>query len=236
MILCVLLSSNAFAYRWVASEGYWYVYDDATSEYLKNSLLDVGDEVYYLKGDGSMAVGWWRNDETGDYYFFSNKDDKDYGGMVFGLHMIDGFFHYFNDNGTLAISDGEGLYKNVYADFWADGDGYLYYSNKILRDTTTAKSEFYTNTLYYREEALNNEYLATRDTSFIPFKVDRISRDDSASSWTKQEAAKRAKQNVGKDTSGGTNYWVDEQGKIHVAETVDEMSVAEKYGPMNING
>lgn len=234
-ILCVMLSSSAFAYRWVESEGLWYVYDDATNEYLKNSLLDVGDGVYYLKDDGAMVTGWWRNDETGAYYFFSNKDDKDYGGMVFGLHMIDGYFHYFNDNGTLATSDEEGSYKKVYADFWADSDGYLYYSNQILHDTTTAKSEFYTNAIYYKEEALNNEFLALRDTSFKKFKVEKVEKSDNSSSWTKQEATARARQNKGKATSGGTNYWVDEQGKIHVMEQAEEMTAAEKYGPMNIN-
>ena len=61
IVLMMVLTTNAFAYRWVESGSDWYVVDEGSGQYLKGMLLDVGDNVYYLDGEGKLVTGWWKN-------------------------------------------------------------------------------------------------------------------------------------------------------------------------------
>ena len=228
--LILLMTSSVFAYRWVERDNDWYVLNEDSGEYLKSLLLDVGDNVYYLNPEGKLITGWWRNPNTKKYYFFDNKVDRNYGGMVFGLHMIDGYYYYFGDDGSLQTSDEKGSYKKVYQEYYADNEGYLYYDNVLMRDTSIAKSEFYTNVLYYTNVNLNNYYLANFDT--VGTAKDIAGEEKSEINMT--HAAKESKKSSGSNTSGGTNYSVDDEGRIQLHDPIPETSMAEKYGPMNI--
>ena len=230
MCLMMLFTTNVFAYRWVEYGTDWYVLNEDSGEYLKGLLLDVGDNVYYLDAEGKLVTGWWRNPTTKKCYFFDNKLDRNYGGMIFGLHMIDGYYYYFGDDGALQTSGEKDGFKKVYQEYYADKDGYLYYDNTLMRDTSIAKSEFYTNPLYYTNVNLNNYYLANFD------KVGGVSDivGEEKSEINMAHAAKEATKTSGSNTSGGTNYSVDDEGRIHLYDNTFETQAAEKYGPMNI--
>lgn len=232
LVLAFAFQTSAFALSWVDYENAWYVLDELTGEYLKGVIVDTGDNVYYLDDEGKMVVGWWRNPKTNKYYFFSNKDNKDYGGMLFGLHMIDGYYRYFNDDGSLATSDKKGDYKRVYKECYADSNGLLYTNNELMRDVTIAKSEYYSNNVYYKNVDLNNYYLAKHDTSFSLFEIDH-SKDDTRSAYQQGGEAGATKERVksGTDTSGGVNYIVDERGSIHLIESELQLSDLERIGP-----
>ena len=206
LAISLISTSSAFAYRWVDDGHFRYVVDESTGEFLENVLLDVGNEVYYLNKEGKMVTGWWRNDESGKYYFFSNRIDKDYGGMLFGLHVIDGYTRYFNDDGSLAVADEITDYKKVYGEYYADYQGKLYYANQLLRDVSNAKSEFYTDPIYYSQASLNNYFLANFDLGFrelvvVPVKEKHVVNNnvinnnvirskDAASSNTENQTSK----------------------------------------------
>lgn len=228
--LMMILSTSVFAYRWVESGSDWYVLNEDSGQYLKGMLLDVGDNVYYLDGEGKLVTGWWKNPTTKKYYFFDNKLDRNYGGMVFGLHMIDGYYYYFGDDGSLQTSEKAGMYKKVYQEYYADHDGYLYYDNVLMRDTSIAKSEFYTNPIYYSNPNLNNYYLAYHDQVGQAKELDRNTKSEVNVS----NASKEITKSVASNTSGGVNYDVDEYGRVHVHDSVQETQPAEKYGPMII--
>lgn len=228
--LMMILSTSVFAYRWVESGSDWYVLNEDSGQYLKGMLLDVGDNVYYLDGEGKLVTGWWKNPTTKKYYFFDNKLDRNYGGMVFGLHMIDGYYYYFGDDGSLQTSEKAGMYKKVYQEYYADYDGYLYYDNVLMRDTSIAKSEFYTNPIYYSNPNLNNYYLANHDQIGQAKELDRNTKSEVNVS----NASKEITKSVASNTSGGVNYDVDEYGRVHVHDSVQETQPAEKYGPMII--
>ena len=231
IVLTTVLATNAFAYRWVESGTDWYVLNEDSGEYLKGTLLDVGDNVYYLDGDGKLVTGWWKNSTTKKYYFFDNKIDRNYGGMIFGLHMIDGYYYYFGDDGSLQTAEKAGMYRKVYQEYYADYDGYLYYDNVLMRDTSIAKSEFYTNPLYYTNSNLNNYYLANHDQIVQVKEFDRNTKSEVNVS----NATKEITKSVASNTSGGLNYEVDEYGRVHVYDNVQETQPAEKYGPMLAN-
>lgn len=229
--LTMVMTTNVFAYRWVQLGSDWYVLNEDSGEYLKGMLLDVGDNVYYLDGEGRLVTGWWKNPTTKKYYFFDNKTDRNYGGMVFGFHMIDGYYYYFGDDGSLQTSEKAGTYKKVYQEYYADYEGFLYYDNAIMRDTSIAKSEFYTNPVYYSNPNLNNYYLAYHDQIGQAKELDsRMNSEvvitDGATSSTKSSASA---------TSGGVNYDVDEFGRIILHDPIPEISLEEKYGPMKVN-
>ena len=126
LALVMAFTTSTFALSWVKRDNTWYVLDEVAGEYLKSVIVDTGDNVYYLDDEGRMVVGWWRNPKTNKYYFFANKNNNNYGGMLFGLHMIDGYYRYFNDDGSLATSDRKGDYKKVYKECYADSNGLLY--------------------------------------------------------------------------------------------------------------
>ena len=233
LALAMAFSTSTFALSWVKRDNLWYVLDEVAGDYLKGVVIDTGENVYYLDDSGRMVVGWWRNSKTNKYYFFSNKDNKDYGGMVFGLHVIDGYYRYFNDDGSLATSDKKGDYKKVYRECYADSNGLLYTNNELMRDVTIAKSEYYSNDIYYRNNDLNNYYLAHNDTSFGLFEIDH-SQDDAgnnASRGNRQGGTTRERVKTGSDTSGGVNYSVDDHGSIHLIETETALSDLERIGP-----
>ncbi|MBO6119911.1 MAG: hypothetical protein J6P02_05545 [Lachnospiraceae bacterium] len=228
LILAMVFTANVFAYRWIEEGNDWYVLNEDSGEYLKSKLLDVGDNVYYLDKDGKLVTGWWKNPTTKKYYFFDNKIDRNYGGMVFGLHMIDGYYYFFGDDGSLQTSDAKGTYKKVYQEYYADSDGYLYYDNTLMRDVSIAKSEFYTNPAYYTNVNLNNYYLANFDKVGTAKELDTETKSEINAS----QANEAGKKTSASTTTGGTYYDVDENGRIHTYNDVFETSEAEKYGPM----
>ena len=114
-----------------------------------------------------------------------------------------------------------------------DEEGYptydLYHDNKLLRDTSTSKSEYYSNTIYYEDEHLNNYSLANFDivnkkSSFDEIKKSSIKIDD-----LNELGNKSSDVHI---TSGGTSYYYDDEGKIHNVGDEFETKPAEKYGPM----
>ena len=144
--------------------------------------------------------------------------------------MIDGYFYYFGDDGALQTSDSKGTYKKVYQEYYADSEGYLYFDNVLMRDTSIAKSEFYTNTDYYTNVNLNNFYLANYDKAGAARDIE----GDEKSEMNMALAAKERTKTSASHTSGGTNYSVDSEGRIHSNDATFETSLAEKYGPMEI--
>ena len=233
--LVLIMTSSVFAYRWVESNDDWYVLDESTGEYLKGMLLDTGDNVYYLNQEGKLVIGWWVNQKTGKIYFFSNRDDKDYGGMLFGLHVIDGYTYYFEDDGSLAMTNREGEIKKVYGEYYVDSAGFIYLNNELQRDTSIFKSEFYTNPAYYSEPNLNNYYLANYDSVVLPSTLKlgiRNNLDTSSVIYQNGDMVSVPKRNTASNTAGGTNYEVDEKGRVHMFDPEFETQPAEKYGPM----
>ena len=228
IILSLFISTSVYAYRWVKSDNNWYVLNEATGEYLKGILLDAGEGVYYLDEEGRAVSGWWKNPKTEKFYFFDNKQDRNFGAMIFGLHVVDGYSYYFGDDGSLQASDKEGEYKNVFGDYYADYKGYLYNNNQLVRDTSIAKSEFYTNPLYYDNPNLNNYYLANFDKVSSPFDAAVEKKSD----VNVDNAGTGGKKSAGSNSSGGTNYSVDELGIIHDNTPLPETSAFEKFGPM----
>lgn len=232
LIFTLALSFNVFAHHWEEIGGNWYVVDDASKVPLKNMLLDTGDNVYYLDVEGKLVTGWWKDKDTGKYYFFDNKDDRNLGGMVFGLHMIDGYYHYFGDNGALITSNHEDTVIK-YNDYYIDFNGYVYKDNKIMRDVSIERSEFYTNPAYYKSMVLNNYYLAYNDASFkeyIPKDTARV-ENYNTNDYSNKEGKKSADLHR---TTGGLNYVVDDEGRVTTYGDTFETKPAEKYGPMNV--
>ena len=229
--LILALSTNVFAYRWVESGEDWFVLNEDTGEYLKGMLLDVGDNVYYLDAEGKLITGWWRNPKTNKYYFFDNKLDRNYGGMVFGLHMIDGYYYYFGDDGSVQTSDKEGTYKKVYQEYYADKNGFLYFDNELMRDTSIAKSEFYTDQAYYANTNYNNYYLANYGKAITVVELAGAVKSEVNLS----KANVDSKKSIASNTSGGTDYSIDTYGVVHTNGDTFETKEAEKYGPMNTN-
>ena len=229
LILILLFQITVFAYRWEEKNGDWYVLNTNNNEYLKGVLLDVGDNVYYLDSSGKLVTGWLFNTNNNKYYFFDNKKNGNLGGMLFGLHMIDGYYYYFDGDGSLQTSTINGDFKNVFQDFYADYDGYLYKDNVLQRDTSILKSEYYTNTAYYDNILLNNYYLANVDTESNINKAaiaKKISLNKNNDSLDKKKSADIHK------TSGGVNYEVDDMGRVRVYGDEFETRPQEKYGPM----
>ena len=229
LIVSVVLQTAAFAYRWEEKNGDWYVLNTNKNEYLKGTLLDVGDNVYYLDTEGKLVTGWWQNLKTQKYYFFDNKKDRNLGGMIFGLHMIDGYYYYFGSDGSLQTSSEKGELRKVFQDYYADYDGYLYKDDKLQRDTSIMRSEYYTDAGYYENILLNNYFLANHDTN-AKIKKSEIAKKsnintDSATTGTKKTSDPHK-------TSGGTNYEVDDMGRIVVYGDEFETRPQEKYGPM----
>ena len=101
-----------------------------------------------------------------------------------------------------------------------------------MRDVTIAKSEYYSNEVYYNNNSLNNYYLSHYDTSFRLFEIDHT-KDGAgdASQEYRQAGTTKERVKTGADTSGGVNYSVDERGSIHLIETEMALSDLEKIGP-----
>ena len=226
----MILSTNALAYRWVAYNNEWYVLDESNNQYLENILLDVGNNVYYLDNEGKMVTGWWKNNKTGKYYFFDNNKNRNYGGMVFGFNMVDGYYRYFTEDGSLATSMKKGEYSKVYLEFYADYEGNLYYNNVLMRDTSNAKSEYYSDPIYYTNDMLNNYYLAKYDTVK---GLDTIKGNDTDTSSYDTKKGKTKDASGDGLITGGTDYYVDESGRVHTYGDIYETEYFEKYGPMN---
>ena len=229
LVFVMALSMNVFAYRWQERDGHWYVLDEQTGERIKSTLLDTGDGVYYLDGAGELVTGWFLNKKTNKYYFFDNNAKRNLGAMVFGLHMVDGYYYYFGDDGSLQTAYDSVEYRKVFQDYFADVDGYLYKDEKLMRDTSIIRSEYYTNALYYDNINLNNYYLANHDQGSIEKRNHVIRNSSSNGSMIVSETKKSSDAHL---TSGGTSYYVDEWGNVQGADISYETRPAEKYGPM----
>ena len=120
IILALVLSTNAFSYTWHESNGDWYVILNDKGELAKNTLLDTGTNVYFFDNTGKLVTGWWKDERTSKIYFFNNKKGDNLGGMVFGLHEIDGYKHYFADDGSLVTAKTKGNFVKAYKDYYAD--------------------------------------------------------------------------------------------------------------------
>lgn len=233
LIIMIVLPTNVFAYRWEEVNGHWYVLNESTGERLKSTLLDTNNNVYYLDESGKLKTGWFLNKKSKKYYFFDNNKKRSLGAMVFGLHMVDGYYYYFGADGSLQTANAKGEFKKVFQDYYADVDGYLYQNNKLMRDTSIIKSEYYTNPLYYENVNLNNYYLANYDTGSIA-KRETVERGSGESGEIITSGATNANQKTADahKTTGGTDYYTDEWGNARGIEVQFETREAEKYGPM----
>ncbi len=229
LVLAFVLSTAVYAYRWEEKNGNWYVINEMTGETIKNTLIDTNNNVYCLDPQGKLITSWYRNPTSGKYYFFDNNAERNLGAMIFGLHMIDGYYYYFGDDGSLKTSGVKGELKKVFQDYYADIDGYLYQNGTLARDTSIIRSEFYTNTEYYKNINLNNYYLANYDKQSIPKKESVVidpSVDERIIAGNSMKSADIHK------TDGGTDYYVDEWGNLRGVDVTYETRPAEKYGPM----
>ena len=239
-----MLSTTVFAYHWEQKDGAYYVFDDTNNTMISNMLVDVGDNVYFLGSDGKMVTGWYMNAETNKIYFFDNNKNRNYGGMVFGFHYVDGYARYFGDGGALATSDTVGEYKNVYQDYWADYYGNLYLNNELAKDTSINRSEYYTKENYYSNNNLNNYYLFNFDTiTPIPTKKDTTNNNKSqivdndaihnstSTITTDANFTGMYQQNNHSVVTGGTNYHIDANGNIVDDTKIEETKAFEKTGP-----
>ena len=230
LFIC-LLSNVVFAYKWVQFDGYWYVLNETTNTFLTSLLFDTRDGVFYLKEDGKMVTGWWQDPKSQAYYFFDNRNLASNGSMIFGLHMIDGFYFYFNQDGKLATSTKLYELEKVVDDYYADYDGYLYSNNSMLRDISLQKSEFYSNPKYYNDPNMTN---LTLSTIISPIKTSAGSLANSQvlnSANIKIEANTNNPYNSVSNVSGGTNYYVDENGVVRNDEKPKPLSNLEVLGP-----
>ena len=229
LIMAFALSTSVYAYRWQEMNGNWYVINETTGEIIKNTLIDTNNHVYCLDQSGKMITSWYKNPTTNKYFFFDNNPARELGAMVFGLHMIDGYYYYFGDDGSLQTSGVKGELKKVFQDYYADMDGYLYQNGALMRDTSVIRSESYTNPAYYTNPNFNNFYLATYDEKSIA-KRETVILDSSVDARViaggSQKSADTHK------TDGGTDYYIDEWGQARGVEVTYETRPAEKYGPM----
>lgn len=235
LFIC-LISSQVFAYKWVQYGDDWYVLNETTNTFLTSILFDAGSGVYYLKEDGRMVTGWWKDPNNGKYYFFDNRQGSSYGAMIFGLRMIDGFYFYFNQDGSLATSDKLYELKKVYNEYYADYDGYLYSDNHIMRDTSLQKSELYSNPIYYNDPNMDNLTISKivkpskTDSSFLNNKSQVINNTNA-----KDEEHTDNPYNISTGVSGGTNYYIDENGILRMDYQPPKISDFEIYGPAHEN-
>ena len=192
-------------------------------------MFDAGDGVFYLKEDGKMVTGWWKDPKSDSYYFFDNRNLASNGRMIFGLHMIDGFYFYFNQDGKLATSTKLYELEKVVDNYYADYDGYLYSNNNLLRDISLQKSEFYSNPDYYMNPNMNNlelsKIISPTKTNSVGVNSQVINNNPNGGQYTDNPY------NAVVDVSGGTNYYVDEYGITHLDQKQKPLSDLEIYGP-----
>lgn len=229
LVLTLALSTSVFAYRWQEMNGNWYVINESTGEIIKNTLIDTNNHVYCLDEGGKLVTAWYKNPTTGKYFFFDNNPERELGAMIFGLHMIDGYYYYFAEDGSLQTSGSKGELRKVFQDYYADVDGYLYQNGALMRDTSVIRSEFYTNPVYYLNPNFNNFYLATYDEQSIA-KRESVILDSSVDAKVMAEGSQKSSDTH--KTSGGTDYYTDEWGLTRGVEVTYETRPAEKYGPM----
>ena len=229
LFIC-LISSSVFAYKWVQYGDDWYVLNESTNVFLTSVLFDAGSGVYYLKEDGKMVTGWWKDPNNGKYYFFDNRQGSAYGAMIFGLRMIDGFYYYFNTDGSLATSKKLYELEPVYGGYYADYDGYLYANNNLLRDISLEKSEFYTNPAYYYDPNMNNLTLSNI-IGQVKTDVNSLANAQVINKAVNEGTNTTNPYNTVTNVSGGTNYYFDEYGRIRNDEKQKPLSELEMYGP-----
>ncbi|MGH1049064.1 N-acetylmuramoyl-L-alanine amidase family protein [Bacillus mycoides] len=119
---------------------------DASGNVIKNSWVKRDIDYYYAGSDGVFLTGWQEID--GKTYYF----DPYYQGKVMstsgsnGVHVIDGKWYHFDDNGALQrsawVEDARGLaYSDASGAFIENGlreiDGKIYY----FKDSQATKNE-----------------------------------------------------------------------------------------------
>ena len=119
----------------------------------------------------------------------------------------------------------------MYGGYYADYDGYLYANNNVLRDISLAKSEFYSNPAYYNDPNMNNLALSNL-VGQVNTDVNSLANSQVINSARVSDGANTTnKYNTVTDISGGTNYYIDEYGRMLNDEKQKPLSDLEVYGP-----
>ena len=94
------------ANEWVYDGEAWY-YTGQDGLTMKNQLLSLNQDLYWLDPDGKMVSSDWRQTEEGKWYYFQEN------GMAYknGWQEIDGENYYFLKSGVLAVDALVGGYR-----------------------------------------------------------------------------------------------------------------------------
>ncbi|MDD6789258.1 MAG: GH25 family lysozyme [Lachnospira sp.] len=120
-------TDGTFCTGWQYIDGNWYWFDDSGCR--QTGWLKQETEVYYLKNDGRMAVGWHQLSDGGWYFFYgSGVMARD------GWKKIGECWYYFADDGCMQTgwvsSDGNRYYLDddgVMATGWRQIDNVWYF-------------------------------------------------------------------------------------------------------------
>ena len=89
------------AASWKQENGTWKYYD--SSDNLLKSWVKIGESWYYFDPiTGAMKTGWLL-DTNGKWYFLSTADGASEGQMLKSWQIIDGYYYFFYDDGSLAV-------------------------------------------------------------------------------------------------------------------------------------
>ena len=105
LIVVMILSQcmTSFAGAWVSPSSNVWMYEQDDGTFLKNSWYqDPADgNRYYLNAEGVMLFGWHLID--GIWYFFNTSHDGTYGSSFKdGWYWVDGYCYYFDGEGKMA--------------------------------------------------------------------------------------------------------------------------------------
>lgn len=136
LIVCMIFTSNVFAFKWEMQNGEWVAVDDNVPVCLSYQLLNDNGFVYFTDEIGRPITGWYVSPENHNVYFFDTKIGETAGRMVFGLKSINNRLYYFNDDGSMARSKAEGEYIKAFTngadEYWASYTGELYLNNQLM--------------------------------------------------------------------------------------------------------
>lgn len=91
--------------QWINENGVWKYNDRAGNSVKDTWFFDKNyGKSYYLKADGSMAVGWLLN--NGQWYYLDESGVKQ-----LGWKLIGGKWYYFNESGIMEKSTTIGKFK-----------------------------------------------------------------------------------------------------------------------------
>ena len=84
--------------EWLYDGESWY-YVDGSGLTMKDQLLKLNSDLYWLDPDGKMVSNDWRQTEDGKWYFFQENGVA----LKNGWKVIDGEEYYFLKSGVLAV-------------------------------------------------------------------------------------------------------------------------------------